>query len=85
MLLVPRADTTPQSEPLVVLCALVDWTSQQAVAAMADNSLQLWDLMSGRVVRTFHGHQEQITCISVHWPSRRLVSAPPHGLKSVMS
>merc|ERR1719223_581636 len=73
----------------VIQCTAVDWSSRQALTALLDGSMQLWDLDTGNI-RPFAahssselslktGHLEQVTCLTVDWPSKRVLTASHDG------
>jgi WD40 repeat protein len=48
--------------------------SRLLASASADKSIKLWDIQTGQVVRTFHGHKEAAICVAFSPDGRRLLS-----------
>ena len=48
---------------------------QRAVSASADSTLKVWDLSSGRELRTLHGHAGYVNAVAVTPDGQRAVSA----------
>ncbi|PWA02653.1 hypothetical protein BB558_001213 [Smittium angustum] len=58
---------------------IVDPRDSMLISAGADNSIRLWDLQSGKLIKTLSGHTGPITCF--HSNSTRLVSGGDTTLK----
>jgi WD40 repeat protein len=48
---------------------------RRAVSASADDTLKVWDLETGRELRTLEGHTDWISAVAVTPDGRRAVSA----------
>ena len=48
---------------------------QRAVSASGDNTLKVWDLASGRELRTLTGHTDSVRAVAVTPDGQRAVSA----------
>ena len=48
---------------------------QRAVSASSDKTLKVWDLETGRALRTLEGHSSLLNDVAVNGDGRRAVSA----------
>ncbi|TMQ18355.1 MAG: hypothetical protein E6J91_08105 [Deltaproteobacteria bacterium] len=55
-------------------CAVMP-DGRRAVSASQDQTLRLWDLVTGRMLAIFEGHSERVTACAVTHDGRRLLSA----------
>ena len=48
---------------------------KRAISASDDHTLKVWDLESGRALRTLEGHSSVVSCVAVMADGKRAVSA----------
>ena len=54
--------------------AVLSSDNRWMVSGSGDNTIKLWDVASGRVIKTFEGHTNQVRSVSLSVDNRRLVS-----------
>jgi WD40 repeat protein len=47
---------------------------KQLISAGADQMIKIWDIQTGRLIRTLHGHSDAVTSIAISLDSKTLVS-----------
>src|SRR4051812_13976515 len=48
---------------------------RQAASGSDDDTIKLWDVAAGKVVKTFKGHDDSVLCVAFSTDDKQLVSA----------
>jgi len=62
-----------------IRCLTMDWPSRRALAGSSDRSLRLYDLSTGKCVRTLLGHTSPVTCLDAAWVDMKALSGSDDG------
>merc|ERR1711920_194315 len=62
-----------------VVCVTMDVNAQRAVSGSADNTICVWELNQGAIVRQLCAHIDTVTCVDADWLSQRVVSGSQDG------
>jgi len=67
------------TDPVVITVVQTAGIHLAAVTGGTEGTLLLWDLDRGEVSKQLAGHDEEVTCVMVHWNSRRALSGSSDG------